>query len=256
MDHTKLAGRIRCTILKAARSAGKTGAHIAPSLSIVEIMIAILECCKSDDVFILSKGHGGLGYYATMYQMGMISQGQIESFESDGGEFPGQPSRSKENRVSYSSGSLGMGLSYGVGRAYADPNKTVYVLLGDGECNEGAVWEGAALANRLHLSNLIAVVDRNSLQSDGKCADILGMDYEKIWDAYGWNVKVCNGHMVNEIESAMIGRCKDKPTVVVADTVKGKGVSFMEDDNTWHHTVLREERCNLALKEIGEAYGL
>jgi len=256
MDNRQLAGRTRQDILKAALSVGKIGAHIAPSLSIVEITLAILMECSKEDVFVLSKGHGGLGYYAAMHQLGMLTDEQFESFETDGGEFPGQPSRSIINKIIYSSGSLGMGLSYGAGRAYANQNSKIYVLLGDGECNEGSVWEGAALAAKLRLSNLIVVVDQNSFQSDGRCEDILGLDYEKIWSAYGWKVKKCDGHDIDALKQTLKDISIDQPTVILASTIKGKGISFMENDNTWHHNVLREDLYSLALGEIGDTYGL
>lgn len=256
MNSRQLAGKVRQDILKAAMRVGKIGAHIASSLSIVEIMIAILKESGKGDIFILSKGHGGLGYYATLHQLGMITDEQFDSFENNGGEFPGQPSRSEANRIVYSSGSLGMGLSYAVGRAYINRKNKVYVLLGDGECNEGSVWEGAALASKLGLTNLIAVVDNNSLQSDGRCEDVLGLDYEKIWLAYGWSVKKCDGHNVEELVQVLNKEDTNFPTVVLATTVKGKGVSFMENDNSWHHSVLRKNICEEALMEVEEDYGL
>ena len=187
-------GRTRLDILKAALSAGKSGAHIAPSLSCVEICLALLMQYKEDkDSIVLSKGHGALGYYAAMHQSGMITDEQFDSFEKNGGDFPGQPSRSLTNKIEYSSGSLGMGLSYALGVALAKKKTSgdVYVVVGDGELNEGTNWEAAALASRYGLDNLIVVIDKNNLQSDGICEKIVGQSLNKLWLAYGWHVKEC-----------------------------------------------------------------
>ncbi len=251
-------GRTRIDILNAAYSAGKNGAHIAPSLSDVEICLSILSGFnEKEDSFILSKGHGALGYYAAMHQVGMISDDQFDSFESNGGEFPGQPSRSSNNKIEYSSGSLGMGLPYALGVALAKKKSSgkVFVVVGDGELNEGSNWEAAALASQYKLDNLIVIVDNNSLQSDGNCDDIVGQDLMKLWNAYGWQVQECNGHSVSELKSVYESVHVDKPLAVLAKTTKGKGVSFMENDNAWHHAVLKEDEYRKALQEIGGTYG-
>lgn len=252
-------GRTRIDILNAAYSAGRSGAHIAPSLSDVEICLSILMDFKEkEDSFILSKGHGALGYYAAMHQVGMIRDDQFESFEINGGEFPGQPSRSLHNKIEYSSGSLGMGMPYALGVALAKKNSLgrVYVVVGDGELNEGSNWEAAALASQYKLDNLIVVVDNNHLQSDGKCEEIVGQNLPGLWNAYGWRVEECDGHSIAELKEAFSSEHKDKPLVVLAKTTKGKGVSFMENDNIWHHAVLKEEDYQKAVQEIGGAYGL
>ncbi len=247
-------GRTRMDVLRAALSAGPTGAHVAPSLSLVEISLAVLESRKEGDSVILSKGHGALGYYSAMHQLGILSDEEFQSFEKDGGLFPGQPCRSDNDKIEYSGGSLGMGLSYGVGVAKAkkDTGK-VFVILGDGELNEGSNWESAQLASRLGLSNLIALIDNNGLQSDGVCREIMGVDYRKVWSAFGWDVLECDGHSVDQIKKA-ISAGKDRPTVIVANTVKGKGVSFMENNNEWHHHVVNEELFDSAAEEVRAHY--
>ncbi len=252
-------GKARLDILNAAFKAGKTGAHIAPSLSDVDICLSILsDFDYAKDSFILSKGHGALGYYAAMHQHGIITDNQFDSFEENGGEFPGQPSRKDSNKIEYSSGSLGMGLPYALGVALAKKSKAgkVYVVVGDGELNEGSNWEAIALAHRYHLGNLCVVVDNNSLQSDGKCDDIIGQDLNSLWVAYGWNVVRCNGHSIESLKIAFNNMIEDCPLVVLASTVKGKGVSFMENNNAWHHAVLNEDDYQQAVNEIGEKYGL
>ena len=255
----QLQGKARIDILNAAYSAGKKGAHIAPSLSDVDICIAVLELFdNSKDSFILSKGHGALGYYAAMHQLGIITDKQFDSFEDNGGEFPGQPSKSPHNHIEYSSGSLGMGLSYALGVALAKKkdNGKVFVVVGDGELNEGSNWEAAALASQYKLDNLCVIVDNNNLQSDGNCQDIVGQDLKALWEAYEWAVKECDGHSIKELKSIIEKENKEKPLVVLANTVKGKGVSFMENDNVWHHASISEEDYNKAIQEIGEKYGL
>jgi transketolase len=150
-----------------------------------------------------------------------------------------------------------MGISYAVGVAMAkkqDDGK-VYVVLGDGELNEGNVWEAAPLASKLKLGNLIAVVDKNGLQSDGQCQDIMGQNLEELWRANGWQVLICDGHSIDELSKALDKCDNERPTVILAQTVKGKGISFMENDNSWHHSTLSEAQYNDALTEIGEHYG-
>lgn len=257
MEGLSLEGKIRIDILTAALNAKKIGAHIAPSLSLVEICLAILKNYTwKKDVLVLSKAHGALGYYSTMHQMKIITDEQFESFEADGGEFPGQPSRTANNHLDYSGGSLGMGLSYAVGRAWADKDARVYVILGDGELNEGSNWEAASVAAQQGLGNIYAIVDCNGLQSDGQCADILKLNLEKIWEAYGWSVQKCNGHSTDEIEGIIKAHIQKDPLVILADTIKGKGVSFMENNNEWHHHELKQEQYEAAVAEIGEQYGL
>ena len=253
-----VAGLVRTDILSAAYKAGKAGAHIAPSLSLVEICLAILqEFDPARDSFVLSKGHGALGYYAAMHRAGIITDEQFASFEEDGGEFPGQPSRSAQNHVEYSSGSLGMGLPYALGAALGKRGRggTVYAVVGDGELNEGSNWEAAALASRYRLDDLCVIVDQNTLQSDGSCDAILGQDLRALFGAHGWQVAECDGHCVPALQEAMRREHRGQPLAVLAKTVKGKGVSFMENNNAWHHAVLNEEDCRRALQEIGEAYG-
>ena len=147
-----------------------------------------------------------------------------------------------------------MGLSYGVGVAAAKRQTgRVFVILGDGELNEGSNWESAQLAARLGLSNLIAIVDNNGLQSDGACKDIIGTDYRRVWGAFGWDVIECDGHSIVLLKNALDSK-KEHPTVIVANTVKGKGVSFMENNNEWHHHILNEEQFDKAVKEVCERY--
>ncbi|HBI62947.1 MAG TPA: transketolase [Lachnospiraceae bacterium] len=257
MSELLLEGKIRADILKGALQAGKIGAHIASSLSIVEICVGIFENFNPNkDVFILSKSHGALGYYAAMHQFGIITDEQFESFEKDGGEFPGQPSRSLSNHIDYSGGSLGMGLPYASGRAWSSKEGKVFVILGDGELDEGSNWEAASIIARQNINNICAIVDCNGLQSDGSCKEIVNKDFNSLWNAHGWNVMECDGHNANEIREIIADYKWDKPLAVLAHTIKGKGVLFMENNNEWHHHELKQEQYILAMTEIEEKYGL
>lgn len=256
-DLREVSKQIRLNILRLAYGRGRKGTHIAPALSMTEIM-TVLFCriIGINDKFILSKGHGALCYYCAMYQTGHITKEQLDSFDSDGGDFPGQPSRSQTNSIQYSSGSLGLGLSYAVGLALMyqkqQTDARVYALLGDGELNEGSVWEAVMLAKHLRLENLIAIVDWNGMQSDGKSDSILSLDIENLWRAHGWYVITCDGHNEEELLAAFHAKSDKMPKVILAKTVKGKGVSFIENDKRWHHSNLTHEQYSQAIMEVQE----
>ena len=248
---------MRLNIIKLAGRAGAEGkgTHIAPSLSIVEIMAVLYNhIMQQNDVFVLSKGHGGLAYYAALMEAGVITESQLNAFETDGSDFPGQPSKNHGNGIVFSSGSLGMGLSYASGLALAakksGERKKVYVLLGDGELNEGSNWESVMFARQHKLDNLIAIVDCNGMQSDGRTIDILDVDLESAFISYGWQTRVCNGHIVEDLAAAFEFPETETPRIILAKTVKGKGVSFMENNNTWHHNRLNSEQYKAALMEV------
>ena len=251
-----VARNIRLDILDCVKSTGRRGAHVAPSLSCTDILAVVFNDCfnPDTDVFVLSKGHAGLAYYAAMAETGLITKAQLETFDVDGGAFPGQPSRSSENSIAYSSGSLGMGLSYAAGRALAKKESgeegRVFVLLGDGELNEGSVWESAGFAAQMNLDNLVAVVDANGMQSDGASADIINLDIPSIWKAFAWSTVECDGHDCDAIERALASDSAGKPLAIVAHTVKGKGVSYMENSASWHHAALSDEQYAAAVEEV------
>jgi transketolase len=242
---------MRLDILRLAHAAGNKGAHIAPSLSAVEIMAVLFTAVMdhSKDLFVLSKGHGGLCYYCAMYQAGLITHDQLDSFEENGGIFPGQPSRCPENGVCFSSGSLGLGLAYAAGLAL-QRDRTIYTLLGDGELNEGSNWEAAMFASQQKLTNLVAIIDRNEMQSDGFSKDIMNIAPDKLFLAAGWSVVTCEGHHVESLLQAFQKDNYDMPKVIIAKTVKGKGVSFMENNREWHHSRLTDAQFVAATQEV------
>ena len=248
---------IRLDILKLAARVGseRKGAHIAPSLSMVDILTVLFNrIIRPDDFFVLSKGHGGLAYYAALKEVGIITEKQLDSFETDGGDFPGQPSKSLENGIAFSSGSLGMGLAYACGLALAAKKRCndsrIYVLLGDGELNEGSNWESIMFAKQQNLSNLVAIIDNNGMQSDGYSSEIISVNLEKTFSAFGWQTHICNGHSLAALEKTFSIFGEDMPIVILAKTIKGFGVSFMENNPAWHHNRLSDVQYKDALKEI------
>lgn len=263
----KVSKKMRINILKLARIAGKNGSHLGPSLSIVDILCVLYGSIMNHDpknplwedrdIFILSKGHGALAYYTVLYENGYITEEELYSFENNGGLFPAQPSMNPSKGIEFSSGSLGYGLSLGVGVSLASVKKNksnkTYVLMGDGELNEGTVWESAMIASHFHLKSLIAIVDKNNMQSDGRTLDIMDMgDMSAKWRSFGWEVFLANGHDPLSIYSALSNAQKSRfPSVVIAETIKGKGVSFMENNSEWHHSILSSEQMEKALVEIG-----
>ena len=196
------------------------------------------------DIFILSKGHCVLGYYATMNYFGLMSDEVFDTFQTDGSHLIAHPVKNLDLGIESSNGSLGQGLSFGLGMALGmrlddRPDRSVFVMMGDGECNEGSVWESAASAAEFGISNLIAIVDVNGLRNDG--VNITygnnSVNLKDVWGSFGWNVLEVDGHSHDALDS-VLGEAKsfqNGPTVILANTIKGRGVSFMENNNDWHH---------------------
>lgn len=262
------ADRIRQYVLEVAYHAGKKGAHLGGGLSIIEILATLfigkMKIIAEDpkwkyrDRFILSKGHGSLAYYTALESSGIISKEELFTFEKNGGILPCASSFNPDIGIEYSNGTLGFGLSYGVGLALASQKSGipyhVFVLMGDGECNEGSVWEAAMSAPHFKLSNITAIIDLNSLQSDGKTNDVLNINLENMWKGFGWDVIIVeNGHNVTQLFDAFEQPCiEGKPRVIIAHTIKGNGISFMENNNEWHHHILTKEKFDAAMKELSK----
>ena len=260
-----IAKRIRTNVIKTAASIrGVRGAHIGPSLSCVEILTALYFNAMQYDIknprdetrdrFILSKTHAGLTQYATFVEAGLISDDDLAGYHEDGCELFGYP-RNIDIGMEFEGGSLGMGLSYGVGQALAAKikklNYRVYVLLGDGELNEGSIWEAFMSAAHYKLANLVAVVDRNSFCIDGDTEKIMAIEpLDDKLRSFGWHVISCNGHDFDELCVALSEHSADKPTAIIAKTVKGKGVSFMENRREWHQAKISGEQFKQAMSEM------
>ena len=262
----EIAKNMRLTALKMALGAGHNGAHLGPAFSCIEIL-ATLYCSiiKHDannpnwpdrDRVLISKAHCVLAYYTALHEAGYISMDELMTFEKPGSNLAGHPSMDINRGFEYSGGSLGMALSVGIGMAIdaitAGRRHKIYVLLGDGECNEGSIWEAFLAAPNFKLNNLVVIVDMNKLQYDGTTEEI--MDLGNMKDklrAFGWIATEVNGHDIGALLDAFSLVC-DKPHIILADTVKGKGVSFMENVREWHHSTLSQAQYDIATAEILE----
>jgi len=262
-----MADRMRRNAMELAFQAGANGAHLGPALSIIDLCATLYGAVMrvdpknpawpDRDRFLLSKGHGSLGYYTALAEAGILTREQLFSFEADGGDLPGQPAMNPSLGIEVSSGSLGLGLSFGVGCALAGRragrDSNVYVLMGDGETNEGSVWEAALAAAHYRLGCLVAIVDCNGMQSDGRTSVVMSAGQMPLWRGFGWSTVAVDGHDIRAIYAALRDagrRPEGTPLAVIARTVKGKGVSFMENNAEWHHNVLTRSRYEAALAEL------
>ena len=247
---------------------GKAGSgHPGGSLSAVEILTALyfklmrhkpLDPQWPDrDRFILSKGHAAPILYATLAECGYFPVEELLTLRQMDSRLQGHPDRTITPGVEMSSGSLGQGLSFALGVALAGRidgrDYHVYALLGDGECNEGQVWEAIMATAHYNVDNLTAIVDNNGQQIDGWNCDVMGLDpFPAKWQAFGWKVIEVDGHSIPELIDAFkeAQKVKEQPTVIIAHTVKGKGVSFMENNPDFHGTAPNAMEVELALKEL------
>ena len=246
----------------------KKAHHIGSCLSCVEIMIVLFfrvmkfskKNIKRNDFFILSKGHAALIYYIILMKKNFFSEKYlIENFLKNSGSLGGHPDRNKKLGIDYCSGSLGHGISVGCGVALSylknKKNNKVFVLLGDGECNEGMVWESFLFAGHHKLHNLLVVIDYNRMQGFGSTEKILNLSSlkQKI-KSFNWNVLEANGHDIKDLlsKSQKLISKKDKPNLIIANTIKGKGVSFMENKFESHYQVLNKEEFLLSLNQISK----
>ncbi len=254
--------QIRLSVLDAIYHSGK--GHIGGAFSCTDILVALYyggvlkynpKNPKWDlrDRFILSKGHAAIALYAILGDLGYFSKSELEIFNNGGilGEHPDI----NIPGIEINSGSLGHGLGVGAGMALAakidDKNHRTFVLLGDGECNEGSVWEAAMFAAHHNLNNLTVVVDRNGLCIHGTTEEINQLNpLDKKFEAFGWHVESIDGHNIDEIVSKLKRNQNIKPQLIIADTVKGKGVSFMENILSWHHGNISDECYKKAKIEL------
>ena len=248
---------IRINILKLTYKAKSS--HIGSCLSIVEILAVLYNSIlKKKDKFILSKGHAALALYCTLYQKKYISLKTLNSFGSNKSILMNHVSH-KVNGVGFSTGSLGHGLPVAIGKALKfkvnkEKNK-VYVLMSDGEINEGTTWEGLLFASHHKLDNLNIIIDYNKIQSMDFVNKVIGIEPLKSkFLSFGCNVRIINGHNVTAINKALIKTVKNKPNVIIANTIKGKGVSFMENNNLWHYKNPNLDELKRSLVEIKKKY--
>ncbi len=269
IDLHRVVDNARRHTLRLGHAAGGTGAHYGPALSLIEVMAVLYDVARVSpasvadpdrDRVILSKGHGSLALYAVLHEYGFIDRDILDTAETDGTRLPGQPIRDLDLGIEYSSGSLGMGLSYGLGLEMSGrrlgSDRRVFVVMGDGETNEGSVWEAAMAAAHHGAGALTAVVDVNDLQSDGSTAEIMSCDHASVWRGFGWDVHEVDGHDLEALRGVLAERITGRPRCVLARTVKGKGISFMEGAAHWHHGRLTPDQLAQARAELGAAdYG-
>ncbi|MFQ5351696.1 MAG: transketolase [Candidatus Binatia bacterium] len=265
----EIARYIRVESLKMIARAGS--GHPGGSLSSAELLAALYfrvlnlrvgePTWPGRDRFVISKGHGVPAVYAALARAGCIEEDELQSFRGMDSRLQGHPDRVRLPYIEAATGSLGQGLSVSVGMALAegldrDNHYRVYCLLGDGEVQAGQVWEAAMAAGKYKLGKLTAVLDYNKVQLDGHVAGI--MDLEPLadkWSAFGWQVLEIDGHDLEAVLDAFDGarRCEERPTLVLAHTVKGKGVSFMENTHAWHGKAPRDAELEQALRELGSS---
>lgn len=260
----KKAKEIRRTILNMLAEAGS--GHTGGSLSIVEIIISLYfykmkhnpksPGWEMRDRLVLSKGHACPALYAVLAECGYFPKEELMTLRKFGTRLQGHPQLGLPG-IEASTGSLGQGLSIAIGMALAarlDKRPArIYCVMGDGELNEGQIWEAAASAAHYKLDNLCGIVDWNKLQIDGRCEEVMNMGHLKDkWVSFGWNVLECSGHDIKEVIDALDRAEKKKgmPTVILAHTVKGKGVSFVEHKVEWHGIAPKKEELERALKEL------
>lgn len=260
----KKAAQIRMDLLNMIYK-GKAG-HTGGSLSCTDILTTLYySVMKMDpanpeweerDRFILSKGHSVEGYYCILADKGFFPKEDLETFSKFGSKLIGHPNNTMPG-VEVNTGALGHGLSVGVGMALANKldNKTsrVFVLMGDGEQAEGSIWEAAMAAGHFKLDNLIGIIDRNRLQISGRTANVMALEpLADKWQSFGWEVTEVDGHNFQQLEKILnsVPVKTGKPTLVIANTIKGKGVSFMENNPVWHHGVPDKDEIKKALEEL------
>lgn len=241
------------------------GAHIGGGFSAMEIMRSLYAVAnissmgdESRDRIILSKGHGVLALYTALWKKGLISEEDLATFETDGTQFHGHPHRNLEKGIEFSGGSLGLGISYAVGVAQACKmkglNNTIYVLIGDGEMDEGIVWEALMSISNFGLNNITLIVDRNNYQLDGPTDEIMKLNpIEEKLSAFGFDVEVTDGHSIGSLVE-ILPKKSEKPRAIVANTVKANGISFLENNKISHQCTLSKKKYEQAVDEIRRAY--
>ena len=263
----KKANDIRIGIIEGVYSAGC--GHPGGSLSIADIMAYLyFDKMKVDeknpkwegrDRFVLSKGHTAPALYATLAERGFFPKEELKTLRKTESRLQGHPDMKNIPGVDMTTGSLGLGISAACGMALSgkisDKDYRVYTIVGDGESEEGQVWEAAMFAAHYKLDNLCLFLDSNGLQIDGPVTEVMNpTPHDEKFRAFGWNVIVIDGHDFDEIENALEAaeKCKGKPTAIIAKTTKGKGVSYMENAVEWHGAAPKEEQYKIAIKELTE----
>jgi transketolase len=262
----RVAHEVRKLVIATVHTAAN--GHIGGSLSETDLLTALFfrvmdvdteNPRKRDrDRFVLSKGHSTPGYYAVLARRGFFPLGELDHFDELGSRLQGHPDMHKTPGVDISSGSLGQGLSCAIGMALGNKADgtgfTTFVLIGDGESQEGQVWEAALYAGALRVPSLVAIVDNNGVQLSARTKDVVSVEpLEAKWEAFGWTVLSCDGHDMDQVVATLEKAKADSvngPVAVIARTVKGKGVSFMEGRHEWHGKAPNDEEFRIAMAEL------
>lgn len=266
-DLQQIADDIRLKTFQAIHNAG--GGHFGGSLSVIEILTSLYfemmvydpknPLLKTRDRLVLSKGHAGPPLYIILAEKGFFPRDMLVDLDQNGGRLPKHVDRLKIPGIEASTGPLGQGFSIAVGMAAGMKldkfSSRVYAVLGDGECNEGQVWEAAMSAVKYKLDNLIAVIDANTGQVDGSTEEVMSLEpFQAKWEAFGWYAQEVNGNSTAELIPAFkrATEMKEKPSVIIARTKKGNGVSFMENAYEYHHAKISDEQFEIGVKELQE----
>lgn len=260
MDLADISRSIRKSVIEMANAS--KGPHVGSALSCVDILATLyfkvlkLDPWEERDIFILSKGHAAMTLYSTLAARGIIDESLLKGYHQNDGTLPAHLDRFSARGIEVSAGSLGHGFNMGLGMAFgfkrAGRYRKVYALIGDGESQEGSIWEGALFASRLGLDNFTAIMDYNNLQGYGRARDLCGFEPVKSkWEAFGWHTIEVDGHDQGAIETALNEGPMGKPKMIIARTIKGKGVSFMEDQMVWHYYIVTDEHKRRAFEELG-----
>ena len=260
-NSNQFSGELRLKILSLYNQAH--AGHIGCSLSCIDLLIGILLTNKSErDTFILSKGHAAAALYACLNQMGELSDDELATYYLDGTSLPAHPAPKQYSGIPFATGSLGHGLPIATGIAHAakirDEDSYAYALLSDGETNEGTTWEAAHFAMQHKLDNLFMYIDKNGLQGFGTTAEVLGDTADPAkWRAIGFETIEIDGHDIKEIHTTLNSLKEHKnglPKAIIAHTIKGKGVQYMENKLEWHYLPMNPEQYEAAQHEIRERY--
>ena len=238
--------------------------HLTTAFSETEILVALsyiirISTDQADkDYLVLSKGHGVLALYTALWKKGLMTEGDLATFETDGTLFHGHAHRNLEKGIEFSGGSLGLGISYAVGVAKACKDKglnnRIYVILGDGEMDEGIVWEALMAIVNFGLNNVTVIIDRNQYQLDGPTNEIMNLlSIEDKMKSFGYNVETVDGHSIPELLDTF-GKASEKPRAIIANTIKANGISFLMNNKMSHQCVLPKKKYELAVEEIKQAY--
>lgn len=257
----QIANEVRKLIIEVA--CRSKSPHVGPSLSCVDLIVSLYfyelnideKNWKNRDIFILSKAHAAMALYAVLALKGIISRKIFDSYFQNNGTLPAHLDRFAGRGIEVSCGSLGHGFNMALGMAYGyklkKDKRRVFVLIGDGESQEGSVWEGALFAAKLGIANLTAIMDYNNLQGYGRPTEIC--HFEPVvdkWKAFGWEPYRANGHNFTQIINAFKKPHYGKPKIIIADTQKGKGVSFMENNLKWHYYIVTDEIREKAMQDL------